>query len=186
MDTPKSHYAFSKKQTIWLLIAQIAGCAILFATAPKPYQVVGETFVPGNLPLQLWGGLGGGEGFDASPLWVQGFLFFLSVMAYISVIFMPKRLEARWAGGGLLAGVIITFFVVPNLPIVSLGGMYAVLHFILWLPGFYLLLKNRPFMNERNFYGLWCGIVTFIMIFSFIFDVRDIFIYLPYIWNLPR
>ncbi len=186
MNEPTSDYVFSRKQTLWLLFAQFVGLVILFATAPKPSQVVEENFVPGNLPLQLWGGTMGGDGLANSPEWVQNFLLFLTVMALVSIIFMPRRLEARWAGGGLLAGIFNTFWVIPNLPIVSLGGMYAVMHFILWLPGYYLLLKNRPYMKGWSLYGIWCALVTFIMTFSFIFDVRDTSVYVPYIWNLVR
>jgi len=126
----------------------------------------------------------GGEGLANSPTWVQGFLYFLLAMALVSVIFMPRHLEARWAGGGLLAGIILTFYVIPYLPIVSLGGMYAVMHFVLWIPGYCLLLKNRPFMKGWSLFGAWCAAVTFIITFSFIFDVRDISIYIPYVWSL--
>jgi len=185
VDNKSTCYAFSKEQTLWILFAQFLGLVILFATAPKPAQVIGQTLVPGNLPLQLWGGFMGGEGLANSPTWVQNFLYFLLAMALVSIVFMPRRLEARWAGGGLLAGVFNTFWVIPYLPIVSLGGMYAVMHFVLWIPGYYLLLRNRPFMKGWSVYGIWCGLVTGIITFSFVFDVRDTSIYVSYVWNLP-
>jgi len=163
-----------------MVIAQV----ILFATAPKPAQVMHENFVPGNLPLQLWGGVMGGAGLASSPLWVQYFLKFLLVMGLTGLFFMPKHVEARWAAGGVLMGMFDTFFVVPYLPIVSLGGMYAVLHFLLWTPGLYLLLKHRPFMAGLNPFAIWSGILTLMILFSFIFDVRDSLVYIPYVWNL--
>jgi len=97
---------------------------------------------------------------------------------------MPKHVEARWAAGGFLAGVFNTFWVIPYLPIISLGGMYAVMHFILWTPGLYLLLKNRPFMQGWSLYAVWSGLMTLAFLFSYIFDIRDTLVYLPYIWNL--
>lgn len=172
------------QKTLLTLFIMLLGLIILFATAPKPSQVDISDFVPGNHALDLWGGVMGGDGLAHSPLWVQYFLKTLFGVSLIGILFMPKHVEARWAAGGLLAGVFNTFYVIPYLPIVSLGGMYAVMHFILWLPGIYLLLKNRPFLEGWSAYSVWSAAVTFIILFSFIFDVRDSLIYIPYVWNL--
>lgn len=184
MNTTTSDTVFSRQQTGLTLALMLLGLIVLFATAPKPAQVNIADFVPGNHALDLWGGVMGGEGLASSPLWVQYFLKTLFGVSLIGILFMPKHHEARWAAGGLLAGVFNTFYVIPYLPIVSLGGMYAVMHFVLWLPGIYLLLKNRPFLRGFTPYSIWCGVVTGIILFSFIFDVRDSAVYIPYVWNL--
>jgi len=173
-----------RTQALWIFIIQAILLVILFATAPKSSQVVGQTFEPGNHALDLWGGMMGGDGLTASPLWVQIFLNGLFVSGLVGILFMRKHVPARWAAGGFLAGVFNTFYLIPALPIVSLGGMYAVMHFILWTPGLYLLLKERAFLKSMNRYAIWAGIVVCIILFSYIFDVRDTSIYLPYIWKL--
>jgi len=61
--------------------------------------------------------------------------------------------------------------------------MFAVMHFILWTPGLYLLLKNRPFLIESGPFAIWSGMATFTILFSYIFDVRDALIYVPHIWE---
>jgi len=173
-----------KQKALWTLFIQGILLTILFATAPKASQVVGQTFEPGNHALDLWGGMMGGDGLAASPLWVQIFLNGLFVCGLVGILFMRKHVPARWAAGGFLAGVFNTFYLIPALPIVSLGRMYAVMHFILWTPGLYLLLKSRVFLKELSPFALWSGIAVFIILFSYIFDVRDTSIYLPYIWKL--
>jgi len=54
-----------KKQALWTLIVQGILLIILFATAPKESQVIGQTFEPGNHALDLWGGMMGGDGLAA-------------------------------------------------------------------------------------------------------------------------
>jgi len=58
------------------------------------------------------------------------------------------------------------------------------MHFILWTPGLYLLLKNRPFLNGLTPYAIWSGLATFTILFSYVFDVRDVLVYIPHIWKL--
>jgi len=173
-----------KKQALWTLIVQGILLIILFATAPKASQVIGQTFEPGNHALDLWGGMMGGDGLAASPLWVQIFLNGLFASSLVGIFFMRKHVPARWAAGGLLAGVFNTFFVIPYLPIISLGGMYAMMHFILWTPGLYLLIKERAFLKKWTPYSIWAAIVVGIILFSYVFDIRDTSVYAPYIWKL--
>jgi len=45
-----------------------------------------------------------------------------------------------------------------------------------------LLLKNRPSLNGWSPYAIWSGLATFTILFSYIFDVRDVLVYVPYIW----
>jgi hypothetical protein len=43
------------------------------------------------------------------------------------------------------------------------------------------MIKNKPFMSEKSFYKYWSGLITAVIIFSFIFDIRDAAIYLDHI-----
>lgn len=153
---------------------------VTFATAPPKSAAALQQYEYGNLALEIWGA----KGRYASPLWVHIWVCFILFMGLTSIPFMRKHTEARWAGGGILiATVFFSLILLPILPIIQLGGMFAIMHFILWTPGLYLLLKNRPFFKETGLFALWSGAATFTILFSYIFDVRDASIYIPHIWG---
>jgi|GEM_PF-526401 len=179
-DNQKS-YAFSKKTGFLLLSLMLAGLLILFTSAPLENEATIAQYEYGNLALEIWGE----EGRNASPLWVHIWVIFILFNGLTSIFFMRRHTEARWAGGGILfATIFFSLILLPILPILELGGMFAIMHFILWTPGLYLLLRNRPFLRGWSPYAVWSGTVTFTILFSYIFDVRDAAIYIPHIWNL--
>jgi len=181
MKNPKEIYVFPKKTAIVLLIAMVAGLVILFASAPQETEATLSQYEYGNLALEIWGA----QGRMASPLWVHIWVYFIFFNGLTSIFFMRHHTEARWAGGGILfATVFFSLFLLPILPILELGGMFAVMHFILWTPGLYLLLRNRPFTKGWSPFAVWSGMATFTILFSYIFDVRDVSVYIPHIWNL--
>lgn len=137
-------------------------------------------YEPGNQALQLWND----EGIANSPQWVQTWLMIMLGSFALGLLFVWKRVEARWVVGGFIAAILISRLGIPALGIVKLSGLVALVHLIFWSPGLYLMLKNRPFLKERSLYAIWSGLITAVILFSFIFDIRDGVIYLDYILGL--
>jgi len=54
------------------------------------------------------------------------------------------------------------------------------MHVIFWTPGLVMLLRKRTFLKEKSLYGVWTGLMTGVIVFSFIFDIRDSVIYLDH------
>jgi hypothetical protein len=74
-----------------------------------------------------------------------------------------------------------TVFELLNLPF--LGGSIAIMHLVCWSPVLFLLLLKRPFFNSNEQVGfrVWSALMAGVLIFSFIFDIRDAVIYINYI-----
>jgi hypothetical protein len=62
-----------------------------------------------------------------------------------------------------------------------ISGYIATIHIIFWSPALYQLLTKRPFFGARSAFSVWSGVITFVILFSFVFDIRDAFIYLTHI-----
>lgn len=164
--------ALFKKNMFWLLLA--LGIAISTgAQAATGYE-------SGHSALQVWNA----EGQANAPQWVQIWLMIMLASFALGLLFVWKRVEARWAVGGFITSIVVSGFVIPALGLVSLSGLIALMHLIFWSPALYFLLKNRPFLKERSFYALWSGLITAVILFSFIFDIRDAAIYLDHILGI--
>ena len=136
-----------------------------------------KTYGAGNGALELWNN----QGIANSPQWVQYWLFIMMGSFALGLLFIWKRIEARWVVGGFIIGILFSKFILENLMgLLPLSGLVALIHLIFWTPALYLLLKNRPFAKEKSIYGLWTGWITLVIIFSFIFDIRDTLIYMDY------
>ncbi|MEO9468322.1 hypothetical protein [Parasphingorhabdus sp.] len=155
------------------LVSAVLVSGLLTATNAGAYE-------PGNQALQLWND----EGIANSPQWVQTWLMVMLASFAVGLLFVWKRVEARWVVGGFITAILLSRLGIPALGIVKLSGLVALVHLIFWSPGLYLLLKNRPFLTERSFYALWSALITVVILFSFIFDVRDAVIYLDYVLGL--
>jgi len=131
----------------------------------------------GHGALDLWKG----DAVTKAPTWVQYWLLIMLSSFALGLLFVWRRVEARWVVGGLIASMMASRLLIPALGLIQYGGVTSVLHLIFWSPGLFLLLKNRPFMKERSLYGYWSALITGVIIFSFIFDIRDAAIYLDYI-----
>jgi len=134
----------------------------------------------GHGALDLWNT----DAIAKAPTWVQYWLFAMLSSFALGLLFVWRRVEARWIVGGIVASMMASRLVVPALGLVQYAGLTSLLHLIFWTPGLFLLLKNRPFMKERSLYGLWTGLILAVIIFSFIFDIRDAAIYLDYILGI--
>jgi len=126
---------------------------------------------------------GSSAGVAATPLWVQIWLGVLTVTFLSSLFFVHKYKVARWAIGGILLSVPLTPIIVRALGWPFLGGAIALGHLVFWTPALCLLLKNIPFSNPRHppMFRFWAASMTGVILFSFVFDVRDAGIYLYHI-----
>jgi len=181
MNNMTSAASFSARTSVFLILGMLLALILTFATAPAYTEANLAKYAYGNLALEIWGV----EGREKSPPWVFYWVHFIALLGVTSLFFMRNHVEARWAGGGIFfATIFFSVVLIPILPVVQLGGMFAVMHFILWTPGLYLLLKNRPFLNGWSPYAIWSGLATFTILFSYVFDVRDVLVYVPHIWSL--
>jgi len=125
-----------------------------------------------------------GDGFAASPQWVQAWvMFMLATFAVGLLVFAWRKPIARWAAGGFILGAVFSAFAPAALGLPNLSGSIAIAHLIFWTPALVLLLRQRPFNNpeEGMAFRIWSGVMTFVILFSFIFDIRDAVIYLGHV-----
>lgn len=141
---------------------------------PALAQDTASTYERGYKALELFDG----AAMAAMPRWIQIWLNILSAVFVAGLLFVWKRVEARWAVGGFLASALTAMFIVPQTGLVPLGGLFALIHVIFWTPALVLLLTRRPFLKERSLYAIWSGLMTGVITFSFIFDIPDSAIYL--------
>ncbi len=139
----------------------------------------------GNQALQLWNS----EGMQNSPGWVKVWLVIMLLSFVLGLLFVWKKLEARF----VVIGFAVAFFgsgvVARALDLQVLSGYVALAHLICWSPALYVLFKNKPWKTAAdNFYDsaykYWSMLITFVICFSFIFDIRDAAIYLDYMFGI--
>lgn len=145
------------------------------------FSAVGAQEYPlGNGALENFSG----DGFAASPQWVQIWVMFMLAMFAIGLfVFAWKKPIARWAAGGFVLAALFSIFAYPALGLPSLSGSIALAHLIFWTPALVLLLKRRPFSDpeEGMAFRIWSGVMTFVILFSFVFDIRDAVIYIGHV-----
>ena len=157
-------------------------CWALSASMMLAPAVAGaQAYEAGNGALQLWGP----EGIANSPLWVQYWLYVMMATFLIGLIFsFFGRLEAIALSLGVLISVFGGEFLAGQMGWAYLSGYVALAHLICWSPALYLLLMRRTFLKERSLYAAWTGLATAVVLFSFIFDIRDAAIYLDHVLAL--
>ena len=139
-----------------------------------------EAVVHGNGALEIFDA----EGQANSPRWVMGWVAFMLTSFLIGIGFAFVRKEARWLMAPIVLGFVsmFTLFAATDLP--QLSGLIALIHLIFWTPTLIMLLRNRWFLKESTWFGRWTGVLTFVILFSFIFDIRDAAIYLDHFAGL--
>jgi hypothetical protein len=121
------------------------------------------------------------QGFDNSPQWVQIWVACMVASFLAGLFFVKNHAIARWVVGCFIAGMVFgavagNVFGVPNY-----SGFIALVHLIFWTPALFQLLAKRPFLGQRSAFTVWSGVITAVICFSFIFDIRDAFIYLTHV-----
>ena len=124
-----------------------------------------------------------GDGMAATPLWVQVWIAIMLASFAAGLLFVWKQPIARWAVGGFIAPFVVGGPIYGALGWPFLSGAIALNHLIFWSPALFLLLTRRPFLsaNHSTAFRIWSGVITFVIVFSFIFDVRDAVIYLGHV-----
>ena len=133
-------------------------------------------------------GAGALEVFDAEaraavPLPLKLWLMMLLGTFAASIIFVWKKPVARWA----LVGLVVAMF--AGGPIFNaigwpvLGGGIALSHLVCWTPVLIVLLLKRPFMDSSEWlpYRIWSALLLLVIIISFVFDIRDAWIYVNHV-----
>jgi hypothetical protein len=134
----------------------------------------------GHQALQVWDQAGQSN----APAWVQLWLKIMMLSFLAGLLFVWNHVEARWVVGGIIVGLLVSKFGIGATSIPMLSGLVALIHLIFWSPGLYFLLKNRPFIKGWSFYAVWSALITGVILFSFVFDIRDAAIYLNHIAGL--
>lgn len=137
----------------------------------------GQEIAHGNGALELFDA----EGQANSPTWVKIWLPIMLGTFALGLVFVWKRIEARWVVGCVIAGFVAMAILFGGLGMPQLSGFIALMHLVFWTPALVVLLRRRTFLKERSLYGAWTGLVTAVILFSFIFDIRDAAIYLDHI-----
>ena len=128
----------------------------------------------GNQAMQLFDK----QGFENSPQWVQIWVGFMMATFIAGLFFIKNHVIARWVVGGMLAGMTFGIIAGSVFGVPNYSGFIALIHVIFWSPALYQLLSKRPFLDERSAFTIWSGVITLVICFSFIFDIRDAAIFL--------
>lgn len=140
----------------------------------QPEAPASETYELGHGALEVFNA----NAMERTPQWVQIWIMFMAASFFTGLFFVRKHPIARWVVGGFLVGMVLATALTSGFGFASLSGLIALIHLICWSPALYQLITKRPFLDERSAFSIWSGIITFVIIFSFIFDVRDAAIYL--------
>jgi|GEM_PF-2397094 len=140
---------------------------------------VNETHTHGHGALEVFDD----QGVKNSPKWVRIWVVILGLSFVVGIFFVKNHMIARWLVGGFLLNMLFSMIIVKGFQIPPISGLLAINHLIFWMPGFIMLLKQRPFMAKPSFFSVWSGVITCVIIFSYIFDIRDTAILLYAIFN---
>jgi hypothetical protein len=154
--------------------------SILLAGFVGNESAVAATYEPGHQALQLWNE----TAMNNAPQWLNIWLSVLVGSFALGLLFVWRHVAARWLVGGFILMVLFVLFIAPILELMPFSGLFALLHIIFWMPGFLILLKERPFLNGFSFYGLWGGLITVVILISFVFDLPNAAIYLDHILGM--
>ncbi|MEL7130194.1 MAG: hypothetical protein AAGK23_11665 [Pseudomonadota bacterium] len=156
------------------------GAALMLAFSVLAASASAQDFGHGNGALELFDT----EGQANSPTWVMVWVAFMLATFAAGLFFVRKRIEARWAVGGFILGILCMALLVQGIGLPPLSGFIALIHLVFWTPALILLVQRRTFLKERSLYGAWTAIMTGVILFSFVFDIRDAAIYLDYVLGI--
>lgn len=159
------------------MIGWLIATSLLLTTANA---LGAEVYAKGNGALEVFDA----DGMAASPTWVMAWVGFMMVTFAIGLfVFAWKKPIARWAAGGFIVSAATGAAVFNALGLPFLSGSIAIMHLVCWTPALILLLVKRPFADaaEGRWFRIWSGVMTFVILFSFVFDIRDAFIYISHV-----
>lgn len=156
------------KTKITTLVFAFASCfSVIAANSEYSY---------GHGALQVFGG----DGFKEAPTWVKIWISFLLSTFLIGFYFALKHPIARWTSGGFIVSMTSGHTVFSLLSLPFLGGSIAIMHLVCWMPALIFLLIKRPFLDldKPKGFRIWSGVITGVILFSFVFDIRDALLYI--------
>ena len=153
---------------------KIISSLVLFFTMCFSLSILAQEYSSGHTALDLWDEEAQGN----LPQWITIWLGFMSVVFISGIIFVKNHIEARWLVGGFVAGILFSKLVIPEFGLVPLSGLTSLVHVVFWTPALVVLVKHRPFTKGLSTYNVWAGLATGCILFSFVFDIKDAFIYL--------
>ena len=154
----------------WLLI--------VFVTIFFGLEAYGADYPRGHQALEIFDS----EGMQAAPRWVMVWIVIMLASFAASLLFVWRHTVARWVLGCFVAGMIALAISDKLLGVAQLSGFIALIHLVFWSPALYQLLTKRPFLAEKmTSFSVWSGWMAAVILFSFVFDIRDATIYLNHL-----
>ena len=149
------------------------------ATSPSAFAEVSANFESGHTALQVFDQ----TGISSMPLWLKVWIGIMMITFASGLLFVWKHPIARWAVGGFLMPFLVMGEIINALGWPFLSGSIALAHLIFWTPALLLLLWKRPFLdtNQGIPFRIWSTAMTGVILFSFIFDIRDSVIYVTHL-----
>ena len=175
-DERSSDHTVQSNRPVVLAIWVVA--ALLWSTGAW----AAESYPKGHGALQVFDA----EGMAVTPTWVKLWVGFLMATFAAGLLFVWRHPIARWTTGGFLVSAGTGALVFSALGLPFLSGSIAIMHIICWMPALLMLILKRPFLNpeEGLGYRIWAGVITFAILFSFIFDFRDAGIYIAHVTGM--
>ena len=152
-----------------ITVSVLMGLSTVAQSQPASYE-------SGYHALQVWDD----AAMKIAPPLMKAWLAVLLGSFALGLLFVWRHAAARWLVGGFLLMMVFGAFAVPALNLVSLSGLVALLHIVFWTPVLIMMLKERAFFKGLSFYNVWAGLITLVIIISFVFDIRDAAIYLDH------
>ena len=122
-------------------------------------------------------------GIEAAPQWVKIWLMIMLGTFAASLLFVWRHPIAILPVAGILASFFLTSKIFDALGLPYLSGAIAIGHIVFWTPALVALLLRRPFLDGSQgvLFRLWSAAMTAVIMFSFVFDIRDAAIYLAHV-----
>ena len=149
-------------------------CSLLLFGVTSPNTLAQKQYDHGHGAMQIFDA----EGMANTPTWVMVWISFMAICFLSSALFVKQHSEARWVLGAFITGGIITVLSTRLFAMPLLSGYIALIHVVCWTPALIILLTRRPFLGDKSYFAKWSGLMTFVIMFSFVFDIRDAAIFL--------
>lgn len=152
---------------------------LVFIATPWAMAQDASIYESGHGALQMFDA----DGRAGAPLWVKIWLGIMLATFATGLVFVWRHPIARWAVGGFIVGVAISGSVFEALGLPYLSGAIAIAHLVFWTPALILLIWKRPFLQARESaaFRAWSAMMLAVILFSFVFDIRDAAIYIAHI-----
>lgn len=154
-------------------------CLSFLALALPAYS---QPYTSGHGALQMFDA----QAMAAFPLLGKIWLGIIMVTFATGLFFVRRHTVARVAVIGMIAMMALGEFIFATFGLPLLVGGLAILHLIFWTPALVMLLVQRPFVQPTGGkkFRIWTFVLTIVILISFIFDLRDGWIYLTHVWFL--